>query len=328
MENEHRTDKFKKSRSLEETLKRLEALLSPIELSSRPQVSEVFKPVIYIMGCARSGTTLLYQCLAATGHFAFPTNFLSRFYYAPWIGSLVQKALIEFDYNNEIFEGASEDNYQSELGKTKGPLAPHEFWYYWRQFFPMEGAQKLNPSPFIEAQGKQFIDGLKSIAAINDKPLLLKGMYLNWNIKFLNDLHSPSYFVYIERDPVDNAISLLNTRKRFFGSEEKWYSFFPPGYEKVLRLSPSHQVLWQVKSTNKAIVEQLDAMKDAGGYTCSVAYEKLCEEPHGTINDLLHQFELPASDAKLFPDRFDKKRETDNEQPNWERIEEEITPYL
>ena len=77
------------------------------------------RPIVFVLGAPRSGTTLLTQWLAASGHFGVPSNLLARFYEAPYIGGLVQRLLTDPDlsYRDELATGGdSSGGYGSVVG--------------------------------------------------------------------------------------------------------------------------------------------------------------------------------------------------------------------
>ena len=138
MENIRRKE-FQRNEKLEEFLKEINF---DLEIAEKELLKKEYEdyPVVLVMGALRSGTTLLTQWLANTNEFAYPTNVLSRFYQAPIIGAKIQRLLFDREYNfrNEIRDFNQEINYSSENGKTRGALAPNEFWYFWRRFFQYE----------------------------------------------------------------------------------------------------------------------------------------------------------------------------------------------
>ena len=138
-----RSDKFKRNENLENLIKELYELLNPIEQKRIEGLNQIKLPLILINGVARSGTTLLMQWFANTGYFSYPTNLLSRFYGSPYIGAKIQQLLFDFkyNYNNELYDHSKMIEYESDLGKTKGPMAPNEFWYFWRRFFKFGNIQ-------------------------------------------------------------------------------------------------------------------------------------------------------------------------------------------
>src|SRR5699024_1803087 len=102
MHNNERTIENKRDNKLEDILGLLNETLEDDErdLISRFDTPEY--PTIFIVGNARSGTTLLYQWLASTGLFAYPSNIVSRFYNAPYIGALIHQMFVEHDKFGEL----------------------------------------------------------------------------------------------------------------------------------------------------------------------------------------------------------------------------------
>lgn len=135
---------FRRSAEQESLLQGVNDLLAEAERRIIEDSAGPTKPLIFIVGAPRSGTTLMLQWLAASGRFAYPTNLLSRFFKAPYIGVRIQQLLTDpsLDYRGELFEltGTTID-WVSNAGKTRGVLQPHEFFYFWRRFFPVDQAQ-------------------------------------------------------------------------------------------------------------------------------------------------------------------------------------------
>ena len=134
----NRTRQYARNIQLEELLSELSGLLGPVDERVSAQFERPKWPPLFLVGSPRSGTTFVMQLLNATGQFAVPTNLLSRFYYAPYVGAKIQQVLTDknFDYNNEMGDFASSGEFNSSLGKTTSALAPNEFTYFWRRFIP------------------------------------------------------------------------------------------------------------------------------------------------------------------------------------------------
>ena len=129
-----KTLNYKKNEKLEHLLKFLNGAL---DLSNRYQIDINKKyPIVFIIGTPRSGTTLLTQWLASLNLFCYPSNFISRFYKAPFVGAIIQEMLVnpDYAYKNELAFDTSL-SFQSDTGKTSGLTEPHEFWYFWRNYF-------------------------------------------------------------------------------------------------------------------------------------------------------------------------------------------------
>lgn len=128
-----RSKEFSRNNRLECALKELEQLLGPGKLIAEKGLTAPDLPTLFVIGAPRSGTTLSMQVLASCGAFAYPSNLLSRFYSAPYIGSLIQRITIDpdYDYKDEMSGGLGGcQAFSSEVGKTKGAVQPSEFWCF------------------------------------------------------------------------------------------------------------------------------------------------------------------------------------------------------
>jgi len=320
-----RTSDYQRPKELEEQLAYFASLLGPIESREVARLPLGDEPIVYVMGCPRSGTTLVYQYLSATGLFAYPTNFLSRFYYAPYLGARLQRMLFDCDFREEITAAIGDASFQSDLGKTKGPLAPHEFWYFWRRFFQFADTHQMSDEELAACDGAGFMRELRALQSVFARPLVLKGMILNWSLPYLAGLYEQSYFVIVQRDTAAAASSLLRARREFFGDEQNWYSFKPPGYDRVLDLSPPQQTAWQVVATNNGVAA--GAAQVPAQRIISVRYEDFCENPRQLVEEITRRWdgETPQL-AEELPAKFDLRRREDEH--DWASIIESIQPYL
>ncbi|MCA9025728.1 MAG: sulfotransferase [Planctomycetaceae bacterium] len=275
---------------LEEALATLNGLLAPIEQDVIAEQRQPRFPVVFIMGVARSGSTLVLQWLAQTGLFGYPTNMLSRFFRAPAIGAMVQQIFTEYDVREEILGPQSRFEFESNLGKTQGPMAPNEFWYFWRRFFEFGEIQKLDESKIDHDQLRRFTAELAAMESVLQKPLAMKGMILNWDILLLNQLLDHAIFLFVRRDEYFNAQSLLFAREKFFGDRQEWYSFKPPEYSRLRELSPAVQVTGQVYFTNRAIE---NALRDVDEHRqLIVDYDAFCRTPESVYSALIDKLKV------------------------------------
>src|SRR5262245_47802783 len=100
-----RTALFEPNPRLGDLLAELGPLLARAEAASLPAPAATPRlPVVFVVGPPRSGTTLAMQWLAATGVFAWPSNLLSRFYEAPYVGALIQQVVTNpsLDFAGEL----------------------------------------------------------------------------------------------------------------------------------------------------------------------------------------------------------------------------------
>jgi hypothetical protein len=285
-EDSLRQTEFKRNPELEILLKSLNSQLWIAEQRLLAmEVSPKF-PIVLIMGPLRSGTTLFMQWLANTGVVSYPTNLLSRFYGAPILGAKIQLLLTgpRFNFRDELGEFLQPVEYSSENGKTKGVLAPNEFWYFWRRFLPDPSKDVWMDNELrMGFDSKTMLAELAGITEVLEKPFAAKGMLFNYNIRFLNEILDKVIFVQIKREPVANVQSILLARERQVGSREKWYSFDIPEYERLKDLDPVSQVAGQVACINRAVDQGLASVSPER--KISLSYETFCEYPEKAFNE-------------------------------------------
>lgn len=286
-ELEVRNSSFRRNKELESLLDEVNLSLWSVEEKLLKGSSPSF-PVVFIVGAHRSGSTLMMQWLASTGVFSYPTNLLSRFYNAPIIGAKIQLLLSDERYNfrDELKDFSSNVDFNSENGKTKGALAPNEFWYFWRRFLPFPNdLDFMATKELLKASDtKTMIAEFAGMMDVFQKPMALKAMILNYNIDFLDQLFEKAIFIHIKREPLTNIASALDARKRQLGSIDKWYSFKIPEYDELRKLNPYEQVAGQVHYINKAVEKGLARV--AGHKKMTVNYEDFCENPKAVYDVL------------------------------------------
>lgn len=300
-----RRSEHKRDETLEALLKEVNGLLGAAESEAVRRFETTRYPAVLIMGSPRSGTTLLLQWLARTDRFAYPTNILSRFYGAPYIGAKIQLMLTRHDFRNEIFDFNEEVPFASRLGKTRGALAPNEFWYFWRRFFPYGELQCLDERELERVDRRGFVSELAAIEAVFDKPFAMKGMFVNWNIPFISSMLPKVLFLYIKRHPFFNIQSLLEARVDYYGDKRAWYSFKPPEYITLRGLSPYEQVAGQIYHTNRAVEDGLGHVE--APKRLEISYEEFCSRPEAVYSDISDKLSLQGCEIDRRyegPERF------------------------
>lgn len=284
-------------------------------------------PIVFVMGPHRSGTTLFMQWLANSGLVAYPTNLLSRFYGAPVIGAQIQLLLTDprFNFRNEILDFNSPISFESENGKTKGALAPNEFWYFWRRFLPFKELDWLpDEELFNVVDQEKLVAELTTLTRIFDKPFALKSMILNYNIPFLDSIFKKALFVQIKRNSVTNVASILEARRRQLGSENEWYSFKIPEYLQLKDLDPINQSAGQLHYINKAVTLGFTKVDDSRKLV--IHYEEFCHNPKSYYDQLVEKLGLTES-GKVYcgPREFSLTRNSNH--PNKATIEKALVEF-
>lgn len=287
----NKTDAYKKNEKLEYLLSELNSLLGSIIIERKTPADTPKYPILFIVGTPRSGTTILTQWLASLNLFTYPTNFMSRFHKLPYMGSLIQEMLFnkEYQYKNELNIEISSNNFSSDVGKTTGALEPHEFWYFWRNYFQFSDIPVSNNEFVKTADFEGFENQISLIQQFNGKPFFLKSLIMNWYIESFSKNIENALFIYIKRDPIENVKSILKIREKYTGSDETWFSFKPTEYETIKKKDKYIQVAGQVYYTNKIIEEQLAKLPES--QKIEVDYETFCNNPASIYNSLREKLE-------------------------------------
>jgi hypothetical protein len=276
----NRINEFRINEDLDIIIKELKHYLTPVQRKIQNKIFKQKYPFGFIVGCPRSGSTLLLQWLSSLNFFSYPTNLLNRFAYAPYIGAQVQKMLFEskYDFSNEFSFVNSDFFFKSNLGKSKGILSVNEFQHFFRNYMNNFDPRFLNEDEIDNIDFLQIKKGLTSIEYAFDKPFVVKLFMLQFNLKTVFHFIPESIFFYIYRTPIFNMQSLLLSRKKYYGNLNIWSSVKPKEYDELKRMDIYHQIAGQVFFTNKAIEDALDNIPEQNKLI--VQYEDFCVNPN------------------------------------------------
>ena len=270
---------FEKNIDLEKILHKINKLLEPIEKEQMHLQGDDFSfPTILQIGSPRSGTTFFTQWMASHGVFSNPTNFLSRFFGAPYLGALIYEMLVnpKYDYRNEFIEITNKVEFKSEIGKTRGFNAPHEFWYFWRNNFSFSEIPVSNEDFLENADFDSFNRELSLIQQVFNKPFTLKAHIVNWYLKCVSENMKNAVYIHIPRNPVANIRSLMRARKKWTGDINQWFSWKPREYNLIKDMDIYYQVAGQIYFIERTIIED---RKYLGERYLMFSYEDLCNKP-------------------------------------------------
>jgi LPS sulfotransferase NodH len=310
MRNEARTEAFQRNQELERLLQTLNNALQQTEQASLSGFTKPRYPLLLVMGGPRSGTTLMMQWLAASGHFGYPSNLLARFYQAPRIGAMIQEMLLNPRYRyREDFADLQPYGYTqsftSDLGKTEGLAAPNVFWYFWRRFFDFGESPHLNEEKQKQADTTGFVRELAAVEAVFNKPFVMKGIIANWNVPLMNSLFKQILFIHVRRNPIHQMYSILKARERFRGDRKLWWGFKPPEFESRVFHSTEAEIAAQVFFTRHALRYAFDQIP--AERWLEVDYEAFCQQPtlvYRQITERLEAQNYPITQTYAGPERY------------------------
>jgi hypothetical protein len=305
---DNRTAAFRRNPELDILLKELAERLKPVGQMSEAQFDKPKQPPLFLVGAPRSGTSVFIQYLSLSGGFTVPTNLLSRFYYAPYVGGLIQEMLTNprYNYKNELAGIESAFTMTSQLGKAEGMLAPNEFFHFWRRFLPRYDPQYLSPKDQTEVDHAGLRRGIASIEAVFGKPFASKAIMLQYNLDLLLKTCDPCLIIYIKREPKWILQSILLAREAFYGDREKWWSVKPEEFEQLKTQDAYRQIAGQVYKTQQRISQQLAEIP--AKYQLIIDYESFCRQPQDVLAKIAQKYsELGCKINPEHPDHIEFK---------------------
>lgn len=306
-------------------LQHLNELLAPVESDMLRDATEPQMPVLIIVGAPRSGTTLLAQLLANTGAFGYVNNFVARFWQAPAVGALIERAL-------GIASSDQQGNYESRFGVTSGWGGPHEFAYFWRRWFPAGITDELGERELDELDGTPLLKEVHVLERAYDRPLFFKNLRCTLHIPFLAKLSGQFHFIYVTRDPLYMAQSILLMRDAKVGDRNKWWSIKPKEYTKLRLLSPLEQVVGQVFYMQRTAEKAL-ARLSPNRYI-KTSYEELCLQPRQVVADIMRAISTKIDDAEWeaclehLPARFEVRNDKRLPDDEFQQLQEMCDKYF
>ncbi len=242
------------------------------------------RPLIFIVGVPRSGTTLLYQLMARHFRVGYISNRMAGLWMAP---VYALKRWMEEQKGRETSEGKA----HSFLGQTTGEDAPHEFGYFWQYWMKHREHDELSEYELQMIPWERIREELEALAGYIQAPFVLKNLnYIDHKIEWVKARIPSASFLHIERDPEETIRSILKARVDRYGREDLWWSIRPAGYERLLKRSPVEQVAFQYFYVLRSIEEGLEKIGDAD--KDHVEYEDLKADPERALTGLGDRMDL------------------------------------
>lgn len=299
--------KYSKSQDFEKVISSLNmALVSKEELFSQDEAKENYTN-IHILGVPRSGTTLINQYLASGLDVGYINNLIAAFWKAPLHGVHLSKKLLGTNFCS---------SFDSAFGKTLAIKEPHEFGYFWSDILGFDDLK----APTSEQKRNQNLvhlsNQLNNISNAFDKPVIYKSIFLGWSASRVAELMPKSLFIYVKRNWMDNALSLLKIRDKYFQNHETWASFKPAEYQELKSMTPIEQVVGQVYYLNRSFEKEMSKIKAANKIT--INYEDFTKRPKDLTELIIYKARCLGGkvnqDETEVPAYFDlKKQQIDSE---------------
>ena len=229
------------------------------------------RPVVFILGLPRSGTTLVSQYLVHRLELAYWTNGVGRHPRAPVVTTLLEKR-----------RGPYHSDFRSHYGKVEGRTAPREAGSLWGRFFDLE-----RPTRFDELRPGDA-ERLRNLVAATQRvfggaPFVNKNVKHMLRIDALARIFPESLFLVVRRRMQDVALSILRARVESL-DPTRWWSVRTPDWERLLLLPLEQQVAGQVRGLRRQLGVDLSALPRER--VLQLDYERFCREPDATLGPL------------------------------------------
>lgn len=256
-----------------------------------PSVPPEDRPILWVIGTPRSGTTLMAETLAAAAAASVDwiDNLAARFPRQPEVGMLLSAAM-------RMHEPRPPAGEQFTIGRTTGLRGTHEFGFFWSRWLGLEadGPHRLDAA----ARGRVDRDGLRrrlhAMIAVADRPLLVRNVICGLNASLLAGVHRRSVFIEMRRDPRDAAASILACRRTHAGGAHRWWSLRPSTWPPPHALpdtgaAPNPAAAAEVARQVLDIHADLDAEAasvPAPAAWIRVPYGRLCADPVAVLEEV------------------------------------------
>lgn len=263
---------FAKDEAHETFLAAVNARLEPLERERLRDLPEVH-PTLFVFGAPRSGTTLLHQVLAAHLDVTYIHNLAARFYKAPCTGLRLGAALVPPRLTSD---------FTSRYGRTANAAGPHEFGYFWTHWLRLRELREPSEAERDAVDWAGLRRTIVNMAAVFDRPVLFKPLMVGWYQRHLHRALPRSLFLWIQRDPLQTAISIFEMRREMLGDAGKWMSLIPAGADPTR--SAEEQVAAQLAGIERAFAAEFEQLPAAS--RLKVSYERLCTDPAAVVDDV------------------------------------------
>lgn len=268
-----------------------------------------FTPV-FILGVHRSGTSLLYKILVATGSFN-PVTAYHLINYNELLCNHIRKKETEEKQKltSSFLNNGLRDRGIDQLKVTADFAEEYGFLLGTRTV--QMSITKRNVSLFSEMCKKiQYIAG-------NQKPILLKNPYDFNNFLSIKQLFPSARFVFIHRHPLKTISSMVMAMRTILKEKNQYTARLSRMYDRCyanpLLRQPLRFIFFTVPECSVVLLSRITAhvlgyyLKNIGKLSkqdfISITYEELCEHPSEVLQSIMEKLEIPMalkSDAASF----------------------------
>jgi LPS sulfotransferase NodH len=256
--------------------KRLKPILSMIERDdiNRYGKMPMAAPLIFIIGAPRTGSTILYQILTNQFNVSYIDNLACCFRENLFTGMKL---------SHLFFKNNPHNSFSSVHGNTSGFHAPSECGRFWSRYFSQNKLHQISMEDSLRRE-------LVAIVNYYQKPLIIKNLFNSVRLDSLTRLFPEAYYIFIKRDPIFVAQSILLAKRRLNLADNDIWSVVPQNGDLLKGLNGYEQIVKQIFFIEKQIHDALQKMPSNKYLT--IHYEQLISNLREEINQLGEHYGL------------------------------------
>ena len=309
---------FDKVPEHEEFLEQLNDSLLELEAGIRDRAGASY-PSIHVIGLPRSGTTLMTQAITASMRVGYINNLIAAFWKAPVCGVGLSQALARTHERPRLY---------SNYGRTESVWGPHEFGYFWSRILNVLELEEPTTKARLSVNLANLRIELDAICNAFRRPTVFKSFFLGWFADLLNQSLNSFGVVYVYRDPVECACSLLKMRRKTHRDENAWTSLKPLEYDWLKEQPYWVQVAGQVYFLKRVFEQRIDRIRD--DRVLWVAYSDLITQPAETLAEVA-RFCGRLADEDLMDGCLDydeiRPSHAQTKKDDWQRVSEAYSKF-
>ena len=276
----------------------LDLLATPVDLLLTGKERRLYevagaprRPVVFVAGAPRSGTTVVSQTLLRYLPVAYVNNLSAVFTRSP----VVADRIFRNRPRNERVEP------RSFYGKTLHFWGPHDGLHLWDRWFGRD--RTVVPTALSEEAVRGMRGYFGALERAHDRPVLNKNNSLNLSAHLVAEALETAHFVIMTRDPLYLAQALLLAREAIHGDRRVPYGLSAPTGDAPAPAGPLEEVARQALFHNETARVQQERL--GPGRVRVVAYEDFCRDPvevvAGVASLLGHDVDQEALGVSLKP---------------------------
>jgi len=273
---------------------------------------------IFIIGAPRTGSTILYQTLTNQLDVLYVDNLTCRFNKTLFFG---------FWLSHKLFRQKAHNCFRSNHGDTSrcGLHAPSECGIFWYRWLPTD-RHFIDYNDITNNMIEEIRKEITAVINYFDKPIVFKNLNMGQRIRLLKECFPEAKFIFIKREPLFTAQSILKA-KRKLGVEDEFWSIMPSNVKELRQLGSYEQIIKQIFYLEKQITEDKNLFDNK--FFLDLNYKQLgdcfddtlniCQEFIGTKGkDIYQKADIQLTEKILLKDKEILKLQEEINKLDWD----------